>query len=96
MSGIIDIRVITESPWKLSLLMGGAFFAMSAWQVPASIMYMLPGASRLGLHAQAALLKALLVAALVWFVLSYKRGWVLDAVSSGAALPPSAQSKQTS
>lgn len=96
MSGIIDIRVITESPWKLSLMTGLAFFVLSSWNVPASIIYALPGAGTLGPIRQSALLKALLVAVLMWFVLKYKRGWVLDAVSTGATLSPSATSKQTS
>lgn len=94
MSGIIDIRVITESPWKVSLLVGGAFFAMSSWNVPASILFALPGSAMMGAVRQAAVFKALLVAALAFFVLKYKRTWVLDAVSSGAALPPGTASKQ--
>ncbi|RYZ32715.1 MAG: hypothetical protein EOP01_00315 [Propionibacteriaceae bacterium] len=85
-SGIIDIRVITESPLKLSLLSGGLYFALASWSVPASVTYALPGLDRLGIVTRADALKAVLVAALVWFVLRYKRGWVLEAVKPDA--PP--------
>lgn len=87
-SGIIDIRVITESPVKLSLLSGALYFALSSWNVPASITYALPGLDRLGILTRANALKAVLVAVLVWFVLRYKRSWVLEAVKPDAPPKP--------
>lgn len=87
MSGIIDIRVITESPCRLALLSAAGFFLLSSWNVPASILHTLPGMGSLGPVRQANLFKALLVAAVVWFLLRYKRSWVLEAVSAGTPMP---------
>lgn len=92
MAGIIDIRVITEAPVKLALAAAVVFFAIAHWRMPVaftSLFYSLPGFSSLNPFTQIEVLKSVIVAALVWFILKYKRKWALDAVRADAPPAPS-------
>ena len=97
MSGIIDIRVVTEAPFKLALASGIVFFALASWHMPNSFSTLfsrLPLISSVGLFTQIELLKSVIVALLVWFLLRYKKSWVLSAVSAEAPPPAPISSKQ--
>lgn len=94
MSGIIDIRVITEAPVKLAAVAGIVFFCLSHWHMPGLFSGMfntLPGFGSLNPFTQIEVIKSLIVALVVWFVLRYKRKWALDAIQVDA--PPAAISK---
>lgn len=94
MSGIIDIRVITEAPVKLAAVAGIVFFCLSHWHMPVSfsgVFNMLPGFRSLNPFTQIEVIKSLIVALIVWFVLRYKRKWALDAIQVDA--PPAGISK---
>ncbi|KAK9827223.1 hypothetical protein WJX74_010819 [Apatococcus lobatus] len=95
MSGIIDIRVVTEAPFKLALAAGVVFFALAHWHMPgsfSSLFSRLPLLGSLNPFTQVEVLKALLVALVVWFVLTYKKRWALAALQVEA--PPPAPMKK--
>ena len=90
MSGIIDIRVVTEAPFKLAILSGFVFFALSHWHMPvalSSLFSRLPLLSSLNIFTQIEVIKALLVSIVIYFVLKWKKGWILSAVSADAPPP---------
>lgn len=96
MSGIIDIRVITEAPVKLALVSGLVFFVITHWHMPvafSSMFNVLPGFGGLNPFTQIEVLKSAIVACVVWFILKYKRKWALDAVQADT---PSATMKAQS
>lgn len=92
MSGIIDIRVVTEAPFKLAIAAGVIFFALAHWHMPASLSSLfarLPLFSSLNVFTQIEVIKALLVALVTFFVLRWKKSWILNAVSADAPPQPS-------
>lgn len=93
MSGIIDIRVITEAPVKLGLVSALVFFCLTHWHMPAafsSLFNVVPGFRGLNPFLQIEILKSAIVGLVVWFVLRYKRKWALDAIQVEA--PPTTAS----
>lgn len=95
MSGIIDIRVVTEAPFKLAIASGVIFFALAHWHMPGSFSALfarLPLLSSLNPFTQIEVLKALIVALTVWFILTYKKRWALAALQAEA--PPPAPMKK--
>ena len=97
MSGIIDIRVVTEAPFKLAVGAGLLFFVLAHWQMPGSFSSLfgrVPLLSSLNPFTQVEVIKSLILALIVWFVLRYKRKWALAALQVDAAPPiTSASSK---
>ncbi len=90
MSGIIDIRVVTEAPFKLAVGGGLVFFLLAHWQMPgafSSLFARLPLLSSLNPFTQVEVVKSLIVALLVWFVLRYKKKWALAALQVDAVPP---------
>lgn len=90
MSGIIDIRVVTEAPARLALVAGVIFFALAHWHMPNSFSSMfssLPLLSSLSVFTQIEVLKSVIVTCIVWFILRWKKSWILNAVSADAPPP---------
>ncbi|KAK9816138.1 hypothetical protein WJX74_007159 [Apatococcus lobatus] len=90
MSGIIDIRVVTEAPFKLAVGAGVMFFVLAHWQMPgsfSSLFARVPLLSSLNPFTQVEVIKSLVLAAIVWFVLRYKKKWALAALQVDAVPP---------
>ncbi len=90
MSGIIDIRVVTEAPVKLGMGAAVLFFVLAHWHMPitfSSLFSRLPLMSSLNPFTQIEILKSLVVGLLVFFVLRYKKKWALAALQAEAPVP---------